>query len=64
MPSDQHSANHIHNLDQEHEVPIPCLHDIQQDRLNLIFDENARDTVFGNGVALFRDGVLVGDQCG
>jgi len=56
------NKNTRNNVDKSHEKSqetSTLLIDDQQDRFNVVFEENAGNVVFWNDVALFGDGVLV-----
>lgn len=65
MAGDQHATHHIHNLDDEFEKSIAALLDLQQERLDIVFEEDSRHAAFVDVLVLRRDGVLVcGEESG
>lgn len=59
MARDQDARKHIDELHNKDEETIAFLIDRQQDRLNVVLDENARNAVLGHGFALLCYGILV-----
>lgn len=59
VSSDQHAADDVDEFNAEEEDGVAVLSDGQQDRLNVVLNEHARNHVLGNAFALFRNGVLV-----
>ena len=57
--ADQNAADHVDEADAERQEASPRLHDGQQDGLDVEFEKDAGDGLFGDGVALGGDGVLV-----
>lgn len=60
VASHHDSAENIDNLDQKGKEPIAGLLYAQHDRLDVVLEEDAGDLVVRDGLALLRDGVLVG----
>ena len=43
MARHQRAANDIDHLDQEQQKAIPFFHNVEQNRLNVVLDKDARD---------------------
>lgn len=62
-PSDQNTADHIDQSDDQVQKTAPVLGDGEQDGLNVKLDKNAGDLAFVHNVGLLGDCVLVGKDC-
>ena len=62
MARNKRAAQHIDDLDEEHKDGVSRLLDVQQDGLDVVFEEDARDGVLADLGALLGDGVLVGED--
>jgi hypothetical protein len=58
----QHTRQYVDDLDQESEVAVASFLDRQQDRLNVVLEEDAGEHALVDLVALLVDGVLVRDN--
>lgn len=61
----KHARNSINHANHQAQKPCPLLADQQQDRLNVILEEDSRDQVgrFGDGSGLAGCRVLVCEDC-
>lgn len=62
--SDQHSTNHINDPDEQSHEAAPLLPDGEEYGLDVELEEDAGYVALVDEVALRRDGVLVGEDCG
>ena len=62
MARHQGTTNDIHHFNQKHQKAIPFLNNIQQNRLNVVLDKDARDDALRDFLGLLGDGVLVRDD--
>jgi hypothetical protein len=62
VSGDHDTAHDVDNLDQETDKAVTALVDSQQDRLNVVLEENAGDVSLVDRLALLRHGVLVGEN--
>ena len=62
VASDEDAREHVDDFDGEGQKPVACLLDRQQDRLDVVLEEDSRDVELGDLVALLRHGVLVGED--
>lgn len=62
MTRHQRTTNDIDDLDEKNQERIPFLVDVQQNRLNVVLDKDARDDALRDFLRLLRDGVLVRDD--
>lgn len=62
MTRHQRTTDDIHDLDEKNQKRIPFLLDVQQNRLNVVLDKDARDDALRDFLRLLRDGVLVRDD--
>lgn len=62
VSGDKHTTYNVDDLDQEGQDPITALVNRQQDRLNVILEENSRNVVLVDRLALLSHGVLVGED--
>ena len=59
----QHPAHHIHQPDEQRQIAAPLLRNRHHDRLNVVFDEDARHVVLVHVPTLLRHRVLVREDC-
>lgn len=60
---DEDAADEVDDLDEEGEEPGAALLDSQENGLNVVLEEEARNGALAHLVRLLRHGVLVGVNC-
>lgn len=60
VSSNQHTRKHVNELHDKGQESVAVLIHRQQDRFNVVLNEDTGDTILGNGHTLFGDGILVG----
>lgn len=63
VTGNQCSAEDVDHLDQENKEAVPMFDNVQQDRLDVVLEKDAGDGPVIDLVSLFRNGILVGEQC-
>lgn len=62
MAGDEDAGEDVDDLDEEGEEAVAALLDGQQDGLDVVLEEEARDHALADLLALLRHGVLVGED--